>query len=388
MPQKATDKLPIYAAEKAKAQSREAAAAPIGSNSNAGGSDPNTSSSSGASKLGTVVTTIGSGIGTGIKNAYSKEPGRRKLQVTATVLIAITLIGWAIREWFTTAAAADSLGNVIYAMGLAGLVGFGTNWVAIKMLFHPRKPFFGMQGVFPRKKAELAKVSARLMEERLISGHRLRSWLEESGAVAKAVGGLAGHLPSLADTGAMRPVLIEAGREFVDEAIPGVSSKLREVIEQTVRDKVPSFMAGGVVSMIGPLITDAESRIASHMKNEATLNALVDRLAPKLQAMVTNMMQQPGAGKKMEQAAAQAIEQLFAELRVADLLEREIMAQSNAEIEQMANAAASDQLVFLQVAGGVLGCIAGLAMVWPVMLLVFAVPIVVLMLLSRFPGRE
>jgi len=384
MVQKATDKLPQHAIDHAAAQSRSASSAPIGgSNQN---SEPSQSSS--ASKLGTIITGIGSGIGTGIKNAYSKEPGRRKLQVTATILVLIVLLGYALRSWMTNGEAADSIGNVIYAIGLAGLVGFGTNWVAIKMLFHPRRPFFGIQGVFPRKKPQLARDAARLMEERLISGHRLRVWLEESGAVSRAVGGLVGQLPSLADAGALRPMLVDAGREFVDTALPGLSTKLRSVIEQTVKDKVPSFMAGGVVSMIGPLLNDAESKIAAHLKDEATLNALVDQISPKLQRLVTGMLEQPGTGKQLEKAAAAAIEQLFAEIRVSDLLEREIMAQSNAEIERMVHAAASDQLVFLQVAGGVLGCIAGLAIVWPVMLLVFMVPIGLLMLLSRFPGKE
>lgn len=386
MVQKATDKLPAAAIEQARAESRSAGAAPLGRDKAKSG-ERGAATESGASRIGEVVVGIGSGIGSGIKAAYSKEPGRRKLQITATVLVLTTLVGYAFMEWFGLDGR-YSFGNIVYSVGLAGLVGFGTNWVAIKMLFHPRRPFFGIQGVFPRKKAQLAKDAARLMEERLISGHHLRTWLEESGAVSRAIGGLVGELPKFTQSANLRPLLLEAGRDFVDQAIPGLSAKLRGVIEQTVRDKVPSFMAGGVVAMVGPLLSDAESKIAAHLKDEATLNGLVDRITPRLREMVTRMMEAPGAGKQMEQAAASAIEQLFAELRVADLLEREIMAQSNDEIERMVNAAASDQLVFLQVAGGVLGCIAGLALVWPVMLLVFLVPIGVLMLLSRFPGRD
>ncbi len=35
-------------------------------------------------------------------------------------------------------------------------IGWATNYVAIKMLFHPRKPMMGMQGLLPRRQNELA----------------------------------------------------------------------------------------------------------------------------------------------------------------------------------------------------------------------------------------
>ncbi len=40
---------------------------------------------------------------------------------------------------------------------VGALIGYATNWVAIRMLFHPRKPTWGMQGLLPRRQAELAK---------------------------------------------------------------------------------------------------------------------------------------------------------------------------------------------------------------------------------------
>jgi len=37
------------------------------------------------------------------------------------------------------------------------LIGYFTNYLAIKMLFHPRKRIFGIQGVLPKRKEILAK---------------------------------------------------------------------------------------------------------------------------------------------------------------------------------------------------------------------------------------
>ena len=37
------------------------------------------------------------------------------------------------------------------------VIGYFTNYLAVKMLFHPRRQFFGIQGVIPKRKQILAK---------------------------------------------------------------------------------------------------------------------------------------------------------------------------------------------------------------------------------------
>lgn len=37
------------------------------------------------------------------------------------------------------------------------IIGYFTNWIAIKMLFHPRRKIFGIQGVLPKRKNILAR---------------------------------------------------------------------------------------------------------------------------------------------------------------------------------------------------------------------------------------
>jgi len=51
------------------------------------------------------------------------------------------------------------------------LIGYFTNYIAIKMLFYPRKKFLGFQGVLPRRKMILAKnigeVSVHVLPEKV-----------------------------------------------------------------------------------------------------------------------------------------------------------------------------------------------------------------------------
>jgi len=52
---------------------------------------------------------------------------------------------------------------------VGGLIGYATNWVAIRMLFHPRRRRCGVQGLLPRRQADLARSIGRVVSEDLLS---------------------------------------------------------------------------------------------------------------------------------------------------------------------------------------------------------------------------
>jgi uncharacterized membrane protein YheB (UPF0754 family) len=55
----------------------------------------------------------------------------------------------------------------------SAFIGWVTNWLAIKMLFHPRKPVrvlgFTLQGIFPRRQPQFAKQIGALVSSELVS---------------------------------------------------------------------------------------------------------------------------------------------------------------------------------------------------------------------------
>lgn len=56
---------------------------------------------------------------------------------------------------------------------MSAFIGWFTNWIAIKMLFHPREPkrilFFTIQGVFPKRQAAFAQKLGKLVSDELLS---------------------------------------------------------------------------------------------------------------------------------------------------------------------------------------------------------------------------
>lgn len=56
---------------------------------------------------------------------------------------------------------------------ISAFIGWFTNWIAIKMLFHPRRPMnllgFTIQGIFPKRQQQFAEKLGRLVSEELLS---------------------------------------------------------------------------------------------------------------------------------------------------------------------------------------------------------------------------
>jgi uncharacterized membrane protein YheB (UPF0754 family) len=61
---------------------------------------------------------------------------------------------------------------------LTAAIGWFTNWVAIKMLFHPRKPLcfpgFTWQGLIPRRQQQLAQEAAEIIEREILQQHSIQ----------------------------------------------------------------------------------------------------------------------------------------------------------------------------------------------------------------------
>ena len=60
---------------------------------------------------------------------------------------------------------------------ITAAIGWFTNWVAVKMLFHPRVPIriFGWkwQGLIPRRQPQLASESAEIIEREILQQHMI-----------------------------------------------------------------------------------------------------------------------------------------------------------------------------------------------------------------------
>ncbi len=66
---------------------------------------------------------------------------------------------------------------------ITGLIGWGTNWIAIKMLFRPKRTFHFLglkwQGLIPRRRTQIASTIAEIIERDILSSHTIQHELKQ-----------------------------------------------------------------------------------------------------------------------------------------------------------------------------------------------------------------
>lgn len=326
--------------------------------------------------------------GAGVTQEVFSKAGVRRGQVrliaTACVLSGIALLGELLKG--DARIVGEDLGSILYAVGLSGLVGFGTNWLAIRMLFHPRKPVLGVQGVVPKKRVEIADRASKLMEERLISGDRLQRFIMQSGGLDGAVDSLRQRLPEMLSGAEARETLLGAAHGVMQEAIDPLVARLKEIVKSQVAERMGP-MAGAVAPMLDSMMGPVEERIKAYVEDPDNMRAILERAGGRLDEAGRKLADQLLESGAIEAKLGESLGDVLAGVQVADLLREEILKQDDAELEALVNDAASDQLVFLQVAGGGLGMLAGLALIWPWLLAPYAALIVIGWRLSRDADR-
>jgi uncharacterized membrane-anchored protein YjiN (DUF445 family) len=335
-------------------------------------------------------------------NRPTSSRGSLILAVTGLVLGVLTIAGAALQYVFD-----ESLWTRIwFAVAISGLVGFGTNWVAIKMLFHPRVKVFGVHGVVPARRLELARSVGETLEEHLISGDRMHKLLVGSGAVDEAMDKLAKHLPRLLEDEGSRELITREVRDTIQQTMGDVIVSAKAKLKEKARSNFSAVVAGSTAAMsLGPL---AGVMAAGAMKS-GMLDGIVDKLVDNMADEMRKDGGVDGAAREIVKALPARAELVLADhslrarliqlfegmasdlvnaVDVAGLVENELLGRDENELEALIDRVASNELVFIQVAGGALGMIAGLALIWPWLLLPMGAVFLVMVLIARMAEKK
>ena len=150
---------------------------------------------------------------------------------------------------------------------ISAFIGYITNWVAIKMLFHPREPvrFLGIefQGVFPKRQQVFAGRLGKLVSDELLSFDDLTSVLTNAD-----------------DLQAVLPLLDTKVEEFLRKKLPvempmlgmfigdKTVAKMKEVLMNEVTGMLPEMMETYTQSLRNKL--DLESIVVEKVSGFST----------------------------------------------------------------------------------------------------------------------
>lgn len=134
---------------------------------------------------------------------------------------------------------------------IGAFIGWSTNWLAIRMLFRPREPVripftgYTVQGILPRRRAELARHVGRVVAEELLApavlAERLASPAFRAAIEGYAIGALRVRIGALMPPfipGAIRGAIADSVAEIVRGELGRLLSEpsLPEFLGRAVRD--------------------------------------------------------------------------------------------------------------------------------------------------------
>jgi uncharacterized membrane protein YheB (UPF0754 family) len=149
---------------------------------------------------------------------------------------------------------------LIYTLPFIGaLIGWLTNYIAIKMLFHPRNEvrifFIPIQGVFPKRQKDFARRLGQIVSEELISVEDLTTHLKEKATSEVILNHIAERL-----------------EEGIASRLPRAFPMLAMFMSSDVADKVKGFL----LEQIGSLNEELIDRLSGQIEEELDIHRIVE----------------------------------------------------------------------------------------------------------------
>ena len=294
------------------------------------------------------------------KLAFSTGAGlRMALRLFTPIAFAIFLVSFLIPiPW---------LAQLLRTCSTAGLIGFGTNWVAIKMLFRPRetRPIFG-QGLIPSQREELIRKVADEVVENLINEDIIRRELDDSKLISrltqetvKEVRRLVRDPEFVRDT---KQVVLTYGSDLAK------SDRFREEVAQEVEKRVGkvggSKLATAVVERLRGLWREPMLRVVNRELDVLpdTLDRLVGEVDGALDHIPRYLEKHQAA---IDAALTRVTMSLIREIDVRRVITKQLSTVTSEELETGFLEFADDKLSYITLLGGLLGVVGGLVIIWP-----------------------
>lgn len=137
--------------------------------------------------------------------------------------------------------------NLILLPLVGAFIGWVTNYLAIKLLFRPHKPYrvwrWTLQGVLPRRRYELARSAGAILEREILSVEEILQHCRERSIPERVVSllreavrqAVLDKMPGWLPVGVKRP-LAEAVSDLVGEYLPHLVTAMVDSFTETVKE--------------------------------------------------------------------------------------------------------------------------------------------------------
>lgn len=147
---------------------------------------------------------------------------------------------------------------------VTALIGWFTNWVAIRMLFRPRKPMrilgITWQGLIPRRQDDLSKQTAEIIESEILQQHVIRNAIQSID--------IEPHLRALVEK------MVDQKLKEKLASIPFVGSFVNDSTLEMIKGMAVESLTEEIPSIVNNVSNDLESKIQVKHLVQTRMNAL------------------------------------------------------------------------------------------------------------------
>ena len=259
--------------------------------------------------------------------------------------------------------------EVVRFLSVSGMIGYGTNWLAVTMLFHPRRRHLLLgQGLIPRQREEIVEALAEGVFRKLINEEIIKRQIERSGLVTKITQDLKKQLHTLIEKQEFREdlrlLIATTIREFVQS--PERRAQIAHMAEELVDRLELEGVVGQLLNWSRPIwresvLKDLDQWIETELPT--ILNKNLNLFDEQLTQLPDYLEQETDA---IEQWLTSAIAYFLKQLDIKKTVLDRLRSFDEGEVEKMIKDASNNQLAHITLVGGILGVMGGLVLWNPV----------------------
>ena len=262
----------------------------------------------------------------------------------------------------------------IYILSVTGMIGYVTNWLAIKMLFRPRhpRPIWG-QGLVPANKLRIAEQFASAISKHILNEETLYRVLHEAGVAQRLsqaiLQGTSGLLNDSEFQQTVRSTIKALLIQYVRD--PYHQKQLIRVIDAKLLQVVPAGIAGGLFRSYRQLNEKGYYEVLQRTVlsiPDAVEEALKNLNIPEeeIRRFVLSHTEQ------LETLLTEIIRSVVSRLQLYNIIYAQISAFDETQLENLFLTTTNEHLQFIQNLGAVLGVLSGVFIMNPLLAVVGA----------------
>lgn len=253
----------------------------------------------------------------------------------------------------------------LYIISVSGLIGFGTNYIAIRMLFRPvvKRPVWG-QGLIPAQRDRIIFTLAQGMHKHVLNEELIRLRVEQTGLVKKVnnlvMDGTSGLIQDDELRSMLKMMIFDSMTEYAQRE--DVRKEIREVIDQRLETNLDAGLKKFILQTYKKYNKEDYQEIIDKIVRDIPKIAMevIGKMEQQLDRVAAYVRIQKGYTEKQ---IMNIFVDLLNRIDITDLLAKQMAHFDEAKLERMVWEATNEQLLYIQYLGTILGILGGL-LIW------------------------